>query len=398
LTGEDIGNVQVAFFDARCGRPPVTWQELTSHFPRLSDYEHILIIGDCCLMNLKQQLPKIDNCSIRHLMQCFYVFADQRIIDSYLNKGGYLVTSGWLANWRDWMEHWGLDQPTASSFFNESANKIVLLDTWVDQEIKNHLQEFSAYVDLPTETFQAGLDFFKLYLKNIITEWRQENHNRELMVDLRKAQSQASDLAMALELLSKLSQSSMESQVVNGVMELFTLLCAPKKIFFHSFQSSKLSVPPSCCLPPSSLKEIKGNGFLWTESKNGFWLYVQTQDIPIGLLEIDHIAFPAFRNHYLNLALSISSVCGLLINNVRIAQELRESEEKFRGLFNDAHDMIHIVDSNGRIIDANPVELKTMDYSRKEYIGKPFYEVIHPDYMELTQKSVEAVLSGENIN
>ncbi len=76
---------------------------------------------------------------------------------------------------------------------------------------------------------------------------------------------------------------------------------------------------------------------------------------------------------------------------------LRESEERYRGLFNEALDMIHMVDQDGRIKDANPVELATMGYSREEYIGKPIMELIHPDNRVETAGRLKDVLAGREI-
>ena len=82
----------------------------------------------------------------------------------------------------------------------------------------------------------------------------------------------------------------------------------------------------------------------------------------------------------------------------RAEQALIESERKYRGLFNDALDMIHIVDKEGRIIDANPAELKTLGYTSLEYIGKPLIETVHPEYLALTRRQLEKVLAGEIIH
>ena len=76
----------------------------------------------------------------------------------------------------------------------------------------------------------------------------------------------------------------------------------------------------------------------------------------------------------------------------RAEQALIESERKYRGLFNDALDMIHIVDKEGRIIDANPAELKTLGYTRLEYIGKLLIETVHPEYLAITRGKLEKVL------
>jgi len=82
----------------------------------------------------------------------------------------------------------------------------------------------------------------------------------------------------------------------------------------------------------------------------------------------------------------------------RAEEGLIESEKKYRGLFNDALDMIHIVDKEGRIIDANPAELKTLGYTRQEYLGKPLIEIVHPEYVAITREKLEKVLEGEIID
>jgi PAS domain S-box-containing protein len=78
----------------------------------------------------------------------------------------------------------------------------------------------------------------------------------------------------------------------------------------------------------------------------------------------------------------------------KTAEILRESEEKYRGLFNEAFDMIHILDKKGMIIDANPIELKIMRYTREEYLGKHLSEIIHPEYQVITKKEFENLLMG----
>ena len=82
----------------------------------------------------------------------------------------------------------------------------------------------------------------------------------------------------------------------------------------------------------------------------------------------------------------------------RDAQEkLRESEEKFRSLFNDALDMIHIINPSGNIVDANPIELQSLGYTREEFIGKPLSDIIHPDYKEHSQNALGQVLRGSTV-
>lgn len=68
-------------------------------------------------------------------------------------------------------------------------------------------------------------------------------------------------------------------------------------------------------------------GFAWTESGKGFRLRVDHQGETLSVLEIDDVAFPAYKEHYLNLARTIGKVCGLAIANARKYERIRRTEE-----------------------------------------------------------------------
>ncbi len=98
------------------------------------------------------------------------------------------------------------------------------------------------------------------------------------------------------------------------------------------------------------------------------------------------------------LLLSIVAILARSITLRKSAEEaLRESAEKFRGLFNDALDMIHIVDANGNIIDVNQAELETMAYTRDEYIGKHILEIVHPDYQTVSKTALDSAFEGKEV-
>lgn len=57
-------------------------------------------------------------------------------------------------------------------------------------------------------------------------------------------------------------------------------------------------------------------------------------------------------------------------------QELRDSETRYRRLFEAAHDGILILDEQtGLIVDVNPFMVQLLDYSREEYIGKALWDI-----------------------
>ncbi|MBI5633786.1 MAG: PAS domain S-box protein [Nitrospirae bacterium] len=58
--------------------------------------------------------------------------------------------------------------------------------------------------------------------------------------------------------------------------------------------------------------------------------------------------------------------------------ELKESEERYRSVIENAFDMIQSIAPDGRILYVNPAWLRIMGYSREELSNKTIFEIIHP--------------------
>lgn len=61
-------------------------------------------------------------------------------------------------------------------------------------------------------------------------------------------------------------------------------------------------------------------------------------------------------------------------------EALRESEERYRAIFNSSADAFFLLDLDGYIIDVNPVALAMYGYSAEELIGKHGRDLVAPDY------------------
>ena len=64
-------------------------------------------------------------------------------------------------------------------------------------------------------------------------------------------------------------------------------------------------------------------------------------------------------------------------------EKLKESEEKYRKLFESAQDGILIINTEtGRITDANPFIEKLLGYNKNEFVGKQIFEISLKSYKE----------------
>ena len=155
-------------------------------------------------------------------------------------------------------------------------------------------------------------------------------------MDLETARKQASEYAMALDLLARISQSDSENEVVAGILDLFNTLFSPQSLFYVSLSNGEPDL-----IYPSSLSEDDGiaikerlikfdRKYAWTETGKGFLLKISHKGAALGILQVDEISFPEYKEHYLNLALSLINVCGLMIENARRYQKIKDNERRLQ--------------------------------------------------------------------
>jgi len=76
---------------------------------------------------------------------------------------------------------------------------------------------------------------------------------------------------------------------------------------------------------------------------------------------------------------------------------LRESEEQYRDLFENANDLIQSVKPDGRFLYVNRAWRKTLGYTKKEIDGLSLFDIIHPDSQAHCMEVLQHVLSGESV-
>ena len=92
---------------------------------------------------------------------------------------------------------------------------------------------------------------------------------------------------------------------------------------------------------------------------------------------------------------------GILTEDIRALRQAEEqvdvSEQRYRGFFESAIDMIHFFDEQCRIVDVNETELRKLGYSRQELIGRHISEIIHPGHRLGTEGQMAKARSGHTV-
>ena len=84
----------------------------------------------------------------------------------------------------------------------------------------------------------------------------------------------------------------------------------------------------------------------------------------------------------------------------KLEQKLKESEERYRNLFESMPFSIALLDQRGRVVYCNPASEKLLGYSMEDLIGEEFsnLSIIHPQYLPLIMKRFKKVIKGENLS
>jgi diguanylate cyclase (GGDEF)-like protein/PAS domain S-box-containing protein len=79
----------------------------------------------------------------------------------------------------------------------------------------------------------------------------------------------------------------------------------------------------------------------------------------------------------------------------RMEQALRESEERYRELFENANDMVYTHDLEGRFTSVNRAAEQISGYTREEAFANNFATILAPEYLSVAREAILRKLRGE---
>ncbi len=92
---------------------------------------------------------------------------------------------------------------------------------------------------------------------------------------------------------------------------------------------------------------------------------------------------------------AIGNQVGQFLERKRAEEELRESEARFRHLFEDAPVAYHEIDREGIVRRINRAEARQLGREPEEMQGRPFWEFVAPAEREASREAVRRKLAGE---
>jgi signal transduction histidine kinase len=402
LSGEGFEGVTVSAYPDLCVHPKADCTRLVeSLFADSGGGDRtVILIGACYLLSKQIALLKEDrNHRICHENLCFYMLIGQSLVDHYLHSGSHLVTAGWLSHWREHINLWQFDQETARAFFAEGARRLTLLDTGVDPEASHKLEECANYLNLPYESVPVGLDHFRLVLARLVLDWRIEVAQRQTQVVFDQTNQKLADYVLVMDLFVKLSKIMAEDDAIRAILDFCAMLFGANYVAYVPADGEHgdliFSIPPY----PEDRQRIE----IWTrllkddeayaETPSGFCVRVRYQNETLGMLIADSISLPQRKQDYLNLALNIVNLCGLVITNAKsISRRQRAEDELARSnadleqfAFVASHDLqapLRRIVGFGELLSAPSAS--SMDDSARQYL----------DIMIQSSRRMQQLISG----
>jgi diguanylate cyclase (GGDEF)-like protein len=302
---------------------------------------------------------------------CFSYISNKRLLDYVIEKGGYVVGSGWLGEWKRHIENMGFDRKTAIEFYHDTCEDLVYFDTGADESSKDKLKELSEFLELPYFIISEGAERLEIMLKMVINEIKLKMENDCNHKDLMSEYAKTAEYAAMLDIMGRITACKTEREAIESVKGLFLQIMGAGKFKFYRCKENGEPVPEII----SRLAKNSEFGIL-LKDENKFYIEIKQSDELHGYIEAGDFLVPQSIEKYYGFAANISNVIALILTNIRTHEELVRYKEELKhlsyhdsltGLYNRTY-LNHVI-KIGAI--RNPIVF-SMDIDRLKYVNDNF--------------------------
>ena len=259
----------------------------------------------------------------------------------------------------------------------------------MDTESARHLEDFSRYIGIPGVILPVGMDYFRLFMTRIVSETRLEKERAQYRDLLIQGKKEISDYIMAFDLITILTKVMTETDAVNYILNLFSMLFAPEEMVYLPLDGE---IPGTAhTLPGHTLREGTIARMMETspeyslnEDLNRLTFRISHEHATYGILEMEGVAFPQYWKHYLPVALTIGKVCGLVLSNARSFEKICQAEkmlaaekERLAVTLRSIGDGVVATNIRGEVLLLNHMAELLTCWSEAEALGRPIGEVFN---------------------
>lgn len=285
---------------------------------------YILCSKFCNAVKMADSYPNLEVYTSNY---CFSHLASETFVSYILKKGGYIIGSGWLDKWEEHLELTGFNQETARKFYSEFCKELVFFDSGVDKELLDKLNALSAYLDIPNVVIPYDVTRLEVILENIVCKWRQKNKDT-CQDKIQALQAQSAEYATIFDLLSKMASFSNKHDTYAKLKDIYTMVFGARNYQFWSYSNQYKEIPGEV----AELFAHKHKNYLLIKEENRFLIKIEFNDELFGIVDVSNFLFPEYLEKYLNFAIDIVKICGLVLYNMNQYDQLIETGKEIKYL------------------------------------------------------------------
>lgn len=318
LQSGDFPDVAVKSYAYNCMSAPFRHGDLQMSGEQGNEkFTKILLVAGSCFRFGKEKSGETQMIAFHELDHCMELIFNKEAINHFIENRYYLVSNGWLANYKEHIAAWGFEGDMSKKFFGESANKILLLETGISSEFLPQLEALSEYMGLPYEILPIGISHCRLLIETLIFQWRAENERIRLNEHIAAISKKTADYALVFHQLQNLVELTQEDEIVQKIFELLNIFFAPAAMDYYPVENQ---------LRIGKITYNKSNTVTSAPSLAGFTIEVIQQGELLGVYELSGIAFPGFMEQYKDMKQIIGRMSSLAIANARKYQIIQANE------------------------------------------------------------------------
>jgi len=325
--GEGFSDVQIRSFACMCMlKSCISQTEACFQESVREGHDVAVICGDFC--EALTVLPDTEYCRVYKTKFCSNHLSQDGVLDYIVQKKGYIVGSGWLKTWREHLSDQGFDQQSARLFYREICNELVLFDAVSDPDIDRDLNKLSEYLGIPAIKVVTDLEKTKYLLRAIVYEWRLATLDVQQNESFLRMQARTAEYSAVLDLLGKLATYTNKRSAIEKIKEIFTIILGAQEFLYRNCAQDLYGVSASddkvlCC------DEVS---YKLDREKNEFCIKITHKEVEYGVIHVGKFLFPEYIDEYLNFAIEIVRIFGLVLSNIEQYDLIANSEKEYEYL------------------------------------------------------------------
>jgi len=318
----DYPDVELKSFPSSCKSKPFDEKEILDLVGKNThEFDKIIVIMCTCFQPGMVKLEKFQNIEIIQLEHCFEILFNLPSIYHFIKQGSFLVSNGWLQNYKKKDHAWGFNSQTTKKYLGEPVKKVLLLETGLPVDYLPNLEALSHHMGLPYEVFPIGNCHLQKSLDALILSWRNKKENLLLNDSIARFSRETSEHLLIFNHLKELVNETEQESIIMKIGHLCSLLFAPGYLVYERFSQGtsidrvQFVGTDEPVEPSQSLKvELKYNGEL------------------LGCFEIGKVMYPEYFPQYLAMASAIEQMGGLVLSNANRFNDLGNISRQFKEL------------------------------------------------------------------